>query len=54
MAATLHELEIEIEKIKIELSILRRDMDTMMNNKQEVTKADTSNKPTNDAGENIK
>lgn len=48
-AKTLHELEIEIEKLKIELAILRRDLDMVMN----VHKIDPV-KPNTDGGENTK
>lgn len=53
MAATLHELEIEIEKIKIEQAILRRDLDMVMNIHKKEVVADTLKSDTN-AGENVK
>lgn len=53
-AKTLHELEIEVEKMKVELSILRRDLDMMLKiHKQEVAIVDNA-KLNTDAGKNIK
>lgn len=53
-AKTLHELEIELEKLKVLLEVLRRDLDIISNtHKQEVTILDKT-KPDVDAGENIK
>lgn len=47
-AKTLHELEIEIEKIKEQLLVIRRDLDMALKiNKQE-------EKPNIDGGENTK
>lgn len=50
-AKTLHELEIEIEKIKVELSILRRDLDMILNIYKKDIIIDKSH---SDGGENIK
>lgn len=50
-AKTLHELEIEVEKMKVEISILRRDLDMML----KIYKQDaTPEKINTDGGENIK
>lgn len=53
-AKTLHELEIEIEKMKVLIEIIRRDLDMMLKiHKQEVTILDTV-KPNTDAGKDTK
>lgn len=52
-AKTLHELEIEIEKLKVELAIVRRDLDLIMNiHKKEIIIDPV--KSSADAGENTK